>query len=95
MTISPLEASRRVSESETADMSLSFGVLQALALVLGCYVLFGWTFDFSVSAFTGNPAVRAIDRGLDFLGLPLFLYGVATLLASKRQRIQRAMTPIV
>ena len=95
MTISPLEASRRVSESETSHMSLSFGVLQALALVLGCYVLFGWTFDFSASAFTGSPAVRAIDRGLDFLGLPLFLYGVATLLASKRQRIQRAMTPLV
>ena len=39
--------------------------------------------------------MRTIDRGLDFLGLPLFLYGVATLIASKRQRIQRAMAPIV
>lgn len=95
MTISPLEASRRVSESETSRMSLSFGVLQTLALVLGCYVLFGWTFDFSASGFTDSPTVRTIDRGLDFLGLPLFLYGVATLLASKRERIQRAMTPIV
>ena len=95
MTISPLEASRRVSESETSRMSLSFGVLQALALVLGCYVLFGWTFDFSASAMTGNPQVHAIDRALDFLGLPFFLYGVATLIASKRERIQRVMTPIV
>ena len=95
MTISPLEASRRVAESETGRMALSFGVLQALSLILGCYVLFGWIFDFSVSAYTGNVYFRAIDRGLDFLGLPLFLYGVATLLASKRQRIQRAMAPIV
>ena len=95
MTISPLEASRRVAESETGSMALSFGVLQALSLILGCYVLFGWIFDFSVSAYTGNVYFRTIDRGLDFLGLPLFLYGVATLLASKRQRIQRAMAPIV
>ena len=95
MTISPLEASRRVAESETGNMALSFGVLQALSLILGCYVLFGWIFDFSVSSYTGNVYFRAIDRGLDFLGLPLFLYGVATLLASKRQRIQRAMAPIV
>ena len=95
MTISPLEASRRVADSETGRMTLSFGVLQALSLILGCYVLFGWIFDFSVSAATGNPYLRTIDRGLDFLGLPLFLYGVATLIASKRQRIQRAMAPIV
>jgi hypothetical protein len=95
MTISPLEASRRVAESETGRMALKFGVLQALSLVLGCYVLFRWIYDFSASAFIDNVYVRTIDRGLDFLGLPLFLYGVATLLASKRQRIQRAMAPIV
>src|SRR5262249_43121075 len=31
----------------------------------------------------------------DFLGLPLILYGVATLLASKRERIQRVMAPVL
>ncbi len=95
MTISPLEASRRVSESETANMKLSFGVLQALALILGSYVLFGWTFDFSASARYDSNVVRTIDRLLDFVGLPLFLYGLATMIASRRERIQRVMTPIV
>ena len=95
MTISPLEASRRVSESETANMKLSFGVLQALALVLGSYVLFGWIFDFSASARYDSNVVRTIDRLLDFVGLPLFLYGLATMIASRRERIQRVMTPIV
>ena len=95
MTISPLQASARVASSEASEASLSFGVLQFIALVLGSYVLFGWSFDFSMSNFTENPWVRAIDRGLDFLGLPLFLYGVATLIASKRERIQRVMAPIV
>jgi hypothetical protein len=95
MTISPLEASRRVSDSETTRMRLSFGILQALALVLGAYVLFGWTFDFSISNVTSNTVIRTIDRGLDFLGLPLFLYGLATLIASRRERIQRVMMPLV
>jgi MFS family permease len=95
MTISPLQASARVSSSEAAEASMSFGVLQFIALVLGSYVLFGWSFDFSMSGYTDNPWVRAIDRGLDFLGLPFFLYGVATLIASKRERIQRVMAPIV
>ena len=94
-TISPLQASVRVSQSDASQAALSFGILQALALILGVYVLFGWTFDFSASAFTDRPLVRMVDRGLDFLGLPFFLYGLATLIASKRERIQRAMTPIV
>jgi hypothetical protein len=95
MTISPLQASVRVSASEASEAALSFGVLQFLALVLGAYVLFGWSFDFSLSARWDRPLIRAFDRGLDFIGLPLFLYGVATLLASKRERIQRVMAPIV
>ena len=95
MTISPLQASVRVSASEATEAALSFGVLQFLALVLGAYVLFGWSFDFSLSARWDRPLIRAFDRGLDFIGLPLFLYGVATLLASKRERIQRVMAPIV
>ena len=38
---------------------------------------------------------RLGDRLLDFLGLPLFLYGVAMLLASKRERIQHVMAPVL
>lgn len=48
-------------------------------------MLFGWIFEFSASGFTGSAVVGAIDRLLDFLGLPLFLYGVATAIASKRE----------
>ena len=95
MTISPLQASVRVSESEASEAALSFGVLQFIALVLGSYVLFGWSFDFSLSASFDRPLFRLFDRTLDFVGLPLFLYGVATLIASKRERIQRVMAPIV
>jgi FtsX-like permease family protein len=93
MTISPLEASRRVAGSEAVQASMTFGPGQQLALTLGGYVLFGWIFDFAISdAFVW---FRLADRLLDFLGLPLFLYGVASLMASKRERIQRIMAPVL
>src|SRR5439155_11017185 len=59
------------------------------------YVLFGWIFDFSISGSLGFTWFAIVDRLLDFLGLPLFLYGVATLLASKRERIQHVMAPVL
>jgi hypothetical protein len=93
MTISPLEASRRVAGSEAVEASMTFGPVQQLALLIGAYVLFGWIFDFAVS--DTFAWFRLVDRLLDFLGLPLFLYGVATLMASKRERIQRVMAPVL
>ena len=93
MTISPLEASRRVSGSEALQASMTFGPVPQLALLVGGYVLFGWIFDFAISdTFTW---FRLADRLLDFLGLPLFLYGVATLMASRRERIQHIMAPVL
>ncbi len=93
MTISPLEASRRVSGSEAVQTSMTFGPVQQLALLVGGYVLFGWIFDFAISdTFTW---FRLPDRLLDFLGLSLFLYGVATLMASKRERIQHVLAPVL
>src|SRR5207247_5959911 len=52
-------------------------------------------FEFSISGSLGLAWFRVVDRLLDFLGLPLFLYGVATLLASKRERIQHVMAPVL
>jgi hypothetical protein len=94
-TISPLEASVRVSGSEAAQASMRFGALPALSLMVGTYVLVGWIFDFAISDAPGFGWFRLGDRLLDFLGLPLFLFGVATLLASKRERIQHVMAPVL
>lgn len=94
-TISPLEASVRVSGSEAVSASMTFGFLQRAALLLGLYVLLGWIFEFSISGWLGWRWLVLTDRLLDFLGLPLFLYGVATLLASNRERIQHVMAPVL
>src|SRR5262249_58024131 len=53
----------------------------------------GCIFHFSISA--PFSWFRLADRLLDFVGLPLFLDGVATLMASKRERIQHVMTPVL
>jgi len=94
-TISPLEASRRVSSSEAARASLHFGFLQFVSFVVGAYVLVGWTFDTSLGTVTGNPTLVSVDRLLDFVGLPLFLYGISTLIASNRERIQHVIAPLI
>jgi hypothetical protein len=94
-TISPLEASVRVSGSEATSAQIRFGFVQGLSTLVGSYVLLGWIFDFAISDLPRFRWFQMGDRLLDFLGLPLFLYGVATLLASKRERIQHVMAPVL
>ena len=88
-TISPLEASRRVSQSESGTSALRFGPVQAMALVLGLYTLvLCWILGRPLSQTINWTPVRDVDRLLNFVGLPLLLYGVATLLASKQAATQ-------
>ncbi len=94
-TISPLEASGRVASSEASRAAVRFGPLQAIALLFGVYTLTGWTLDFSLSATLRYPALWFTDRILDFIGLPLFLYGAATLLVSRKSWIQTLLDPLV
>ncbi len=94
--ISPLEASRRVATSEAARASLGFGAVQALCLALGAYVLVGgWIFDQAVSTRVPFAWVAWADRLLDFVALPLFLYGLTTLIATHRAWVQRLMAPLI
>jgi FtsX-like permease family len=87
-TISPLEASRRVSHAEAASSTLT--------LVLGIYTLvINWIVGQPLSSTFDVSAIRNADRLLDFVGLPLLLYGTATLLASKRHAIQRVLNVLV
>ncbi len=94
-TISPLEASGRVAASEASRAALRFGPLELLALLLGSATLGSWIFGYSLSAATSSAIPIIVDRALNFIGLPLFLYGTATLLVSRRAWIQRSLAPIV
>jgi hypothetical protein len=94
-TISPLEASGRVAASEAARASTHFGLLQLACLLLGAYTLYVWIFDVSLAPRIPMAIVRLAERALNFVGLPLFIYGMATLLASNARFIRALLAPIV
>ena len=96
-TISPLEASRRVAVSESRQARTRFGVIEWLALLVGAYKIASWILDYSVSAHLAAgeddsaawtafaQAASALDRALDFVALPLFVYGLVALLVAQRR----------
>ena len=98
-TISPLEASRRVAASETSQARARWPILEWLALLVGAYKIGGWVFDFQLSSYLRineddgawwtavAQAVSAFDRALDFVALPLFVYGFVALLVAQRRLI--------
>ena len=105
-TISPLEASRRVAVSESAQARTRFGWLEWLALVIGAYKIVAWIVDYNFSshlvageedsaAWTGFvQAVIAIDRAVDFVALPLFVYGLVALLVAQRTLISGLLSAV-
>jgi hypothetical protein len=92
-TISPLEASGRIAATEAESSAVRFGLFQFVALALGAYKLYSWIIGLSVSP--AHAILQTADRGLDFVGLPLLLYGVSTLLVSRKKWIQVLLAPIV
>ena len=85
-TISPLEASRRVAVSELTQARSGFAALEWLALLIGAYKIVGWIADYSLSSHlvAGEEdsaawaqfvqAATMLDRALDFIALPLFVW---------------------
>ncbi len=94
-TISPLEASGRIATSEAASSGVRFGVFQLLSLLLGGYKLGSWISGWSISSAGHLAPLQSLDRGLDFVGLPLLLYGATTLLVSRKEWIQILLAPLV
>jgi hypothetical protein len=105
-TISPLEASRRVAISESIQARTRFGVMEWLALLLGAYKIVGWIFDYSLSGHieTGEDdsaawtnfaqAAAAVDRTLDFIALPLFVYGLVALLVVQKRLVSGLLSSV-
>jgi hypothetical protein len=105
-TISPLEASRRVAVSESLQARTRFGALEWLALLVGAYKIIGWIADYNLSsyfavgeddsaawtAFVG--AASMLDRALDFIALPLFVYGLVACLVAQRRVISGLLSSV-
>jgi hypothetical protein len=105
-TISPLEASRRVAISESAQARTRFAVLEWLALVIGAYKIGAWIVDYHLSSYLVATeedsaawtnfvqAAIAFDRALDFVALPLFVYGLVALLVTQRRLVSGLLSAV-
>ena len=94
-TISPLEASGRVVQSESEQANVKFGMTGFIALVLGSYKILGWIFSYSISASSDYNWLLTFDQGLDFAGFPLFVYGLVTFLVSRKTLMNKVLQMIV
>lgn len=92
--ISPLEASGRVAASESAHASVRFGALEAVALAAGGLKMAGWIAGWSFSAGLAATWLQTIERGVDFIAFPLFVYGVTTLIASRQKLLAPVLGPL-
>jgi FtsX-like permease family len=105
-TISPLEAARRVAVSEAGQARVRFAIFEWLALLLGAYKIGAWVFNVQLSSYlTSNEddgaswtgfvqAVSTLDRALDFVALPLFVYGLVALLVAQRRLIAGLLSSV-
>ncbi|MDX1498493.1 MAG: hypothetical protein R3176_01265 [Woeseiaceae bacterium] len=89
--ISPLEASTRVIRIETGHSDVRFGIAGGLALLVGGYKIVAWIAGVSIADLSTSIVVERADRVLDFLGFPLFVYGVVTLLVSRQRLVNRLL----
>ncbi len=94
-TISPLEASTRIATSEVSRTEVRFGPLELVSVVLGAYTLGSWILGLSLSSRWSGGPIWILDVALNFIGLPLFVYGISCLLVSRRSLIQKLLEPIV
>ncbi|MFZ9500140.1 MAG: FtsX-like permease family protein [Beijerinckiaceae bacterium] len=92
--VSPLQASRRVEGAEFDGAQVRFGPLQALALVFGATKVAGWIANRSLTSYLDGAWVADLDRTLDFVAFPLFIYGLVTLIASRKGLMAALMAPV-
>lgn len=92
--ISPLAASERVSSLPAGQARRRFAWPETVALLLGGYKLIAWMAGWSVAAF-GLTWLTLADRALDFIGFPLFVYGLTMLLVSSRWLMSGVLRVIV
>ncbi len=106
-TISPLEASRRVAVSELTQARTRFGCVgmarardrrlqdRRLDRRLQFVVSSRRSTEEDSAAWTEFvQAVTMLDRALDFVALPLFVYGLVALLVAQRQLISGLLSSV-
>jgi hypothetical protein len=92
-SISPLEASGRIAASEASQAKVGFGWLQLLLLSLGTLKVLSWIFGWSFVGDASPAWIGLLERGLDFVAFPFFVYGLTSLLVSRRTWLTVLLRP--
>lgn len=93
-SISPLEASGRVTMSEAIEADVRFGWLQAAMLIVGSVKVASWMLGRSLAPIDAPSSLHTLERVLDFVAFPLFAYGLTSLLVSRRGWLVALLRPI-
>jgi len=80
--LTPRESASHFVSSGATTAGLKFGFFTALSLFVGGATALAWITGFSLAE--QFPGLRQFERLLDLLALPLLIYGLAVLLASRR-----------
>ena len=88
---SPLETSARVMTAEAEQQLARFTWWPAVAVLVGGLKVLGWALGFSLVSVTGWSELEIPDLVLNFLGLPLFVYGAASLAVLNRSLMQMTL----
>ncbi|MDB5648518.1 MAG: hypothetical protein JWL62_38 [Hyphomicrobiales bacterium] len=91
--VSPLEASRRVAGFEGRAAGVRFGMLQAIALLIGLAKVGSWIWGYSLNSVFAGPWTFELDRALDFVSFPLLVYGLVSLIASSPKVMGALLAP--
>src|SRR4029453_3519854 len=74
--MAPLEGARRVDEAGMQTQGVHFGVFEFIALMLGGAKFIFWLSDWSLTYVSSAAWITDLDRALDFIAFPLFIYGL-------------------
>jgi hypothetical protein len=91
--ISPLEASGRIVASESAQAGVRFGIVQIFMLFAGSMKVIGWIIGWSLATAASPGWLQTIDRSLDFVAFPFFVYGATAFLASRPVMLAAILRP--
>ena len=93
MRVSPLDAAKRTNFAEAGKARVRAGIIEWLALLLGGAKVVAWVADWSLARADSEPWVADVDRALDFVALPLFIYGLVSVIVSSEKLMAAIMKP--
>lgn len=91
--VSPLQVARRVDSFENVSARVRFDFFGQISLAIGGAKVTGWISNRSLAGWNSEQWLADVDRALDFIAFPLFIYGIVALIASRQRLMAALMAP--